>query len=828
MTQAAPREALAAAERAYALVQSQPGRAHALAEEAVALARTRRDAEALAAALHALGYARSRLGDPRAYRTMRQAVRYAERQGLGDRAARARRNVALYLAYRGKPALAVAEIDAACDGQSGLDRARSQVFRVAVYHLAGRVGEVLPESAAALELLRRRGEKAWEARLAYNRGAALAEIGRSGPARRDLERAETLYAELGYEAAVADVRIELALLAALEGDAVRCLAELDAVDVAALTDWAAAWFYLYRAEALLGLRLLPEARADLARFVEVSARVKADDSLTKARLQAARLALAAGDAAGARALAAGARRSFAARGQRAFAALARVVELRAGTPSRAAVRRAAAVLEAHGQTLEALRARLLLGEAPPALDRRGTVVDRIELRHVRALCAGSRAGAERQLRRGLALLDEHRATLGSVELRATASALGVELARDGLRLALADGSPERVLEWAERLRANALRLPAVRPPADPELRAAQAELRAVTRRIESGAPFAALRARLEQTIRERSRLVRSDGAAPRVASVASLGSTALVEYVELDGRLVALTAVEGELALDELDPAAVDELAWLRFALGRLAHGRGGAAMRANAEAAAKRLDRALVEPLLPSLADEPLLVVPTGPLHALPWGALPSLRGRAVTVAPSLASWAAARRPSRSRRVALVAGPQLRHARREAEELADVWPGATVLTGPEATADAVLHALDGAAIGHVACHGRFRVDSPLFSSLELADGALTALDLQSLRRAPDVLVHSACDVALSERHAGDELLGLAAVLLGLGTRTIVASVVPVPDRTARSLVLALHRELHAGATPSVALARAQSTLRRSSPLAGFVCLGRG
>ena len=91
------------------------------------------------------------------------------------------------------------------------------------------------------------------------------------------------------------------------------------------------------------------------------------------------------------------------------------------------------------------------------------------------------------------------------------------------------------------------------------------------------------------------------------------------------------------------------------------------------------------------------------------------------------------------------------------------------------------------------------------------------------------MLVLSACDLALSELHPGDELLGFAAALLGMGTRTIVASVVPVPDAAARRLMLAFHRELAAGAPPATALARAPAALRGgAAALQGFVCLGAG
>src|SRR5207249_5671123 len=126
-----------------------------------------------------------------------------------------------------------------------------------------------------------------------------------------------------------------------------------------------------------------------------------------------------------------------------------------------------------------------------------------------------------------------------------------------------------------------------------------------------------------------------------------------------------------------------------------------------------------------------------------------PSLRGRPLVVAPSLATWCdlAARLRSQRRKTALVAGPRLRHAAREVRELGALRPGATALDGKAATAEATLAALDGAAIAHLACHGRFRADSPLFSSLELADGRLNVYELQRLRRAPELVVLSACDL---------------------------------------------------------------------------------
>ena len=874
MTPATRPEILGIAERAYALVQTNPAAAQTLAEQALTMARASRDPEAQAAALHALGWAQADLGDARALQTMRAAVRVAERHRDHDRAARVRRNVAWHVAYRGNPAQAIREIEFARAHLSGIDLARSEVFRVGIYHLADRGAEVLDASDRARRALHRLGDTPWEARLSYNRGNVLSDIGDHRAAQRELERARDLYTSLGYDTAATEAQIELALLPALTGDPVQTLVELDAIDQAALPDFVGAWLYLHRAEALLRLRLLPEAREDLDRFEQAVARSGRDDPVNKSRLDAARLALAAGDPEAAMTIAASARRSFAARKQPAFAAAAQLISLAAAVAlqqvTRSGVRATRAAVDElteRGWTVDALRGRLIIARAAAesgslsllrrellaarGLERKGTVADRVELRHVEALFLlrlGDKTRADRRLRDGLRLLDTYRAALGALEVRATTGMLGVDLSRVGLAISLDSQDPRRVLAWAERMRANALRFPAVKPPADPGLRRAQTELRAVARRVREaegrGRPARALVARqteLEANVRARSRLVRSDNAAWLAASSlptspSTLADRVCVEYIERETQQYAVTLARGKPVLHELGSVHVAEhLEWLRFALRRLARGRLDAMARAttlaNARAAADALDRALVAPLREAIGDAPLVIVPTGLLHAVPWGALPSLRGRAVTVAPSLSTWLdLSTRPKRRRpRVTLVAGPGLRHARAEINELQALFPEATVLTGKVASVEATLAALDGASLAHVACHGRFRSDSPLFSSLELADGPLTALDIQGLRRAPDVLVLSACDVALSERHPGDELLGLSAALLASGTRTIIASVVPVPDAAARRLMLAFHRRLAAGASPAAALAEAQAGLRADrSALAGFLCLGAG
>ncbi len=237
------------------------------------------------------------------------------------------------------------------------------------------------------------------------------------------------------------------------------------------------------------------------------------------------------------------------------------------------------------------------------------------------------------------------------------------------------------------------------------------------------------------------------------------------------------------------------------------------------------------------------MIVVPPGRLHSVPWGLLPSLRSRAVSVAPSASSWLRARRTvsadvldAAASPVVLVRGPGLASEGAEVPQLAadyatDCEP--VVLGDGTATVARVLSAIDGAWLVHIAAHGTFRADSPLFSSLRLDDGPLTVYDLERLRRA----TAPAGAVQLRLRRlapaGANELLGLASSLIPLGTAGIVASVVPVNDAAVVPLMVALHRGLRRGASPGRGSAR--RPLRATDPIRwpaatgwSFVCLGAG
>ena len=148
--------------------------------------------------------------------------------------------------------------------------------------------------------------------------------------------------------------------------------------------------------------------------------------------------------------------------------------------------------------------------------------------------------------------------------------------------------------------------------------------------------------------------------------------------------------------------------------------------------------------------SQRPVVVVPTGVLYALPWGVLPGLMGRAVSVCPSLTGWAIAHRDAAAAgAVGLVAGPDLEHANLEVAALADLHDAPEILTGAEATAARSLDLIGRCGLAHLACHGAYRHDNPLFSTLRLADGTLTVFDLERCPSLPRTVVLSACNVAL-------------------------------------------------------------------------------
>ena len=233
-------------------------------------------------------------------------------------------------------------------------------------------------------------------------------------------------------------------------------------------------------------------------------------------------------------------------------------------------------------------------------------------------------------------------------------------------------------------------------------------------------------------------------------------------------------------------------------------------------------------------LPEGPVTLVPTGRLHAAPWALLPTLAARPFGVVPSAGQWLRARevRPPADQKVLLLAAPGLGSGGAEVPVLAGRHPSAALLEGADATVDQAMAALDGATLAHVAAHGRFRPDSPLFSSLEMADGPLTVHDLERLRVAPYRLILSACESGVLAPVGADELLGLASSLFSIGTAGLVCSIADVNDDATAAFMLDLHDHLtrNAGGGLAGALLAARLAAKgdptREATAAAFLALG--
>ena len=75
--------------------------------------------------------------------------------------------------------------------------------------------------------------------------------------------------------------------------------------------------------------------------------------------------------------------------------------------------------------------------------------------------------------------------------------------------------------------------------------------------------------------------------------------------------------------------------------------------------------------------------------------------------------------------------------------------------------------------------------------------------------------------------------MGFTAAVFALGTQTVIAAVVPVPDETTKGLMLALDDELARGTPPAAALVTARAAIagderRLAVARAAFVCFGAG
>jgi len=502
--------------------------------------------------------------------------------------------------------------------------------------------------------------------------------------------------------------------------------------------------------------------------------------------------------------------------------------------------------------------------------------------------SGDRLGAKRAFIDAIASIEEMRAPLPAEEFRTAFMANKLIPYTEMVRLCLAEGNPSRVAEalgYIERARSRALMdilsgaVPASPKPQDgfdaglfARLEMLREELNWFYSQInlpESDiySRGAEMMTEIYNEVREREAAIseitlqlRQRNAAISMGSepfeISSLkedlgAETALVEYFTLDRELLAFIVTDSGIEVVRLQAPTEDLESALRqfhFQLGALRHGAKSLSLHgylpeltARARHHLARLYDLLMRPIEDHLGTRRLVVVPHRVLHYVPFHALYDgssylIEHREVCCVPSAAilhhCLAAPRYPLEQITLLGISDQRNPRARDEVLALAQLFPETITLLDEHASRASLSEHATASHVLHLASHGNFRLDNPLFSALQLADGWLTVRDVYQLNlTCCNLVTLSACETGVNAFAPGDEWIGLARGFFLAGSPSLLVSQWIVDDEATAGLMIYFYTRLRAGANPAAALRYAQCQLLKEKPhpyfWAPFVILGR-
>lgn len=322
--------------------------------------------------------------------------------------------------------------------------------------------------------------------------------------------------------------------------------------------------------------------------------------------------------------------------------------------------------------------------------------------------------------------------------------------------------------------------------------------------------------------------------------------TALVEYFSIRDEFVAAVLTGGTLDIVPVTPVsrAVNLLRMLHFQMAKFHLGTEYTEQfeRPLLEAAQTHLSelyQELIAPLRERLDAGHLVIVPHGVLHYLPFHALFDgerylIDDHTISYAPSAAVFSlcqqkapAALPNSLVLGIPDAAAPLIEE---EAKSVASILENAELVLGREADQHRLRTKGSQSRVIHIATHGTFRQDNPMFSGIKLGDGYLSLYDLYQFKLEADLVTLSGCATGLNVVTAGDELLGLIRGLLYAGARSLLLSLWNVHDRSTTDLMRHFYRRFQDGADKASALQGAMHDMRHRYPhpyhWAPFVLIG--
>lgn len=325
----------------------------------------------------------------------------------------------------------------------------------------------------------------------------------------------------------------------------------------------------------------------------------------------------------------------------------------------------------------------------------------------------------------------------------------------------------------------------------------------------------------------------------------------ILDYFQVQGQMIVILLSHERLEIIPLGEFSriATALDLLQLQLGKLLLGPDYVKLFAKALLNATQthlhdLYKLLIEPVRGLLTAKHLVIAPYGILHHLPFHAL--FDGRqylidefTISCAPSASVYSLCRERGLSARGSsiqrsLVLGipdASVPFVREEVEAVAASLPNAEVLLGQSATAERLRQQGPSSRFIHIATHGHFRQDNPMFSGIKLGDSYLSLYDLYQLELPAELVALSGCSTGLNVVAAGDELLGLARGLIRAGAETSMLTLWDVQDQSSAQLMKSFYTNLAGGSSKAVALQQAMLQLKSEHPhpyyWAPFVLIGK-
>jgi CHAT domain-containing protein/tetratricopeptide (TPR) repeat protein len=249
-----------------------------------------------------------------------------------------------------------------------------------------------------------------------------------------------------------------------------------------------------------------------------------------------------------------------------------------------------------------------------------------------------------------------------------------------------------------------------------------------------------------------------------------------------------------------------------------------------------------LIAPLAEDLkAAGHLVIAPHDFLHYLPFHALPDNCGRTlgerftISYTPSASVYyLSSTKPAGASAGSLVLGipdPAAPQIDGEVRVVAGALPDSEVFVGDAATAQVLKERGAHSRLVHIATHGWFRQDNPMFSSISLGDSQLNLFDLYQLNLPCELVTLSGCGTGLNMVVGGDELLGLVRGLFYAGAQGVLVTLWDVSDQSTAEFMALFYEGLKAKRNKAEAVQGAMAEIRRRYPhpyyWAPFVLVGK-